>query len=76
MSELGGRHASAHHGARPLPHTSEVGGRRAGPRAMAFAFPHRAMARPIAYITCTVAWGLRCPGRRRDILDIYRANRM
>jgi len=49
MSELGGRHASAHHGAHPLPHTSEVGGRRAGPRAMA---------RPIAYITCTMGTGV------------------
>ena len=52
-----GRHANAHHVARPLPHTSEDGGRRAGPRAMA---------RPIPYITFTV--GTEGSGRRRDLL--------
>ena len=57
MSELGARHASAHHVAHPLPHTSEVqrGGRRAGPRAMA---------RPIPYITCTVGTGVRSAPRQ------------
>ena len=58
MSELGARHASAHHVAHPLPHTSEV--QEAG-------VPGRERW-PGPYPTSRARWGLGS-GRRRDRLD-------